>query len=97
MADSLKTMKYELLRPKDWVAPTVFDSEQKFAKLSTMDISIIRATHFNMLVQQIFHAKSIEIFSILIYDIEKALTPKSNINLVKKLPTEYHDYLNVFS
>ena len=38
-----------------------------------------------------------EIFSILIRDIEKALAPKSTISLAKKLPTEYHDFLNIFS
>ena len=37
-----------------------------------------------------------EIFSILIRNIEKALAPKSTTNSAKKLPTEYHDFLDVF-
>ena len=58
---------------------------------------MIRATPFNTLVQQVSHAKNIEIFSILIHNIEKALAPKSTTNPAKKLPTEYHDFLDVFS
>ena len=38
-----------------------------------------------------------KIFNILIRNIEKALAPKSTNNAVKKLPTEYHDFVNVFS
>ena len=38
-----------------------------------------------------------EIFSISIRNIEKALAPKSTTNPAKKLQTEYHDFLDVFS
>ena len=38
-----------------------------------------------------------EIFSISIRDIEKALASKSTTDPAKKLPTEYHDFLNLFS
>ena len=38
-----------------------------------------------------------EIFSISIHVIEKALAPKSTTNLTKKLSVEYHDFFNVFS
>ena len=38
-----------------------------------------------------------EIFSISIRNIENALAPKSTTNPAKKLPTEYYDFLNVFS
>ncbi|WP_375449188.1 hypothetical protein [uncultured Nostoc sp.] len=38
-----------------------------------------------------------EIFSISIRNIEKALAPKSTINPVKILLTEYHDFFDVFS
>ena len=37
-----------------------------------------------------------EIFSTLICDIEKALASKSTTNPAKKLPTEYHNFLNIF-
>ena len=50
-----------------------------------------------MLIQPAFHAKYMEIFSISIRDIKKALAPKSTINLAKKLLLEYHDFLDVFS
>ena len=90
-------MNQELLRPKDWVSSTVPDSKKEFAELPTMDISMIGAAPFNTLVQRASHAKNMEIFSISIRDIEKALAPKSTTNPAKKLPTEYHDFLNVFS
>ena len=73
MADSLKTMNQELLRHKDWVSTTVSNSKKKFAKLPTMDISMIAVAPFNMLVQQASHAKNMEIFSISICDICKRL------------------------
>ena len=51
----------------------------------------------NTLVQQAPHTKNMAIFSILIRSIEKTLASKSTTDLVKKLPTEYYDFLNVFS
>ena len=97
MADSLRTMNQELSRPEDWVPPTAPDPQKKFAELSTMDISMIGAAPFNTLVQRASYAKNMEIFSISIRDIEKALAPKSTTDPAKKLPTEYHDFLDVFS
>ena len=97
IADSLKTMNQELLRPKDWVSPIVPDSQEKFAELTTIDILMIEAALFNTLVQQATHAKNMEIFNISICNIEKALTLKSITNSAKKLPTKYHDFLNIFS
>ena len=97
MADSFKTMNQEISQPKDWISPTVPDSKKKIAELPTMDILIIEAALFNTLVQQAYHTKTMEIFSISICNIEKALAPKSTTDPAKKLPTEYHDLLNVFS
>lgn len=97
IADSLKTMNQELLQPKDWLLLTVSDLLKKFAELPTIDTSMIGAAPFNMLVQPASHAQNMEIFSIPIYDIEKALASKSTTDLAKKLPTEYHDFLDVFS
>ena len=57
---------------------------------------MIEAVPFNALVQQASYAKNMEIFSISIRDIEKALTLKSTIDPAKKLPTEYHDFSNIF-
>ncbi len=62
-----------------------------------MDISMIGAVPFNTLVQRASHAKNMEIFSISIRDIEKALVLRSTTNPAKKLLTEYHDFLDVFS
>ena len=90
-------MNQELLRPKDWVSSTVPNSQKKFAELPTIDISMTGVAAFNTLMQRASHAKNMKIFSILIYDIEKALALKSTTNTAKKLPTKYHDFLNVFS
>ena len=38
-----------------------------------------------------------EIFSISIRVIEKVSAPKSTTNPTKKLPTEYHDFFDIFS
>ena len=97
IADSLKTMNQELLRPKNWVLSTISNSKKEFGELPTIDISMIGVAPFNTLVQRESHAKNMEIFSILICDIEKALAPKSTTDPAKKLPIEYHDFLNVFS
>ena len=58
---------------------------------------MIWAALFNTLVQQTSHTKNIEIFSILIRDIENALAPKSTTNPVNKLPTKYHNFLDILS
>ena len=87
MADSLKTMNQELLQLEDWVSPIIPNSQKKFAKLPIIDISMIEAAPFNTLMQQVSHAKNMEIFSILIRNIEKALAPKSITDLAKKLLT----------
>ena len=97
MADSLKTINQELLQTKDWVSSTVPNSKKEFTELPIMNILIIGAAPFNTLIQQASHAKNMEIFNISICDIEKALAPKSTTNPTKKLPTKYHDFLDVFS
>ena len=40
----------KLLQPKDWVSPTIRKSQEEFAKLPTIDILIMRAVPFNMLM-----------------------------------------------
>ncbi len=97
MADSLKMMNQELSRPEDWVPPTVPNPQKKSAELPTINISMIGAAPFNTLMQRAFRAKNMEIFSISIRDIEKALALRSTTNPAKKLPTEYHDFFDVFS
>ena len=85
------------MRPKDWVPLTIPDPEKKFAELPTIDISMIGAATFNTLMQQASYAKNIEIFSISVRDIEKTLALKSTTDPASKLPTEYHDFVDVFS
>ena len=39
IADSLKTINQELLRPENYISPTIPDSQKKFTELSTINIS----------------------------------------------------------
>ena len=64
MADSLETMRQELLRPKNWISFTVPDSHDTFLELPAMDIPIIGVNSFNTLMQQASYATNMEIFNI---------------------------------
>lgn len=97
IAHSLKLMNQELLWLEDWVPLTIPDLQKKFVELPTIDILMIRATPFHTLVQRVSPAKNMEIFIILICNIERALAPKSTTDLAKRIPTKYYNFLNVFS
>lgn len=83
IANTLKTINQELSQPEDWISPTVPNPQKKFVELPTMDILMIEAALFNTLMQRAFHAKNMEIFSISIRDIEKALELRSTTDLAK--------------
>ena len=61
-----------------------------------LDISMIGAAPFNHLVQK-SRKDGIQIFSVTLRDINIALTPKKPIDPATKLPTEYHNFLDIFS
>ena len=58
-----------------------------------MDICHIGPAPFAMLARKHDH----EVFAASMSDIEKALAPKTHTDPSTKVPTEYHDYLDVFS
>jgi hypothetical protein len=63
---------------------------------SYLDICMIRATPFNLLVKKKDH----KLFSITLKDVERALQIKKNPSaedIKKKLPADYHEYVDVFS
>ena len=62
-----------------------------------MNISMIGAAPFNHLVQQSQKNLEIQIFSITLRDINIALAPKKHTDPATKLPSKYHDFLDVFS
>ena len=63
-----------------------------------MNISMIGAASFNHLVQQSQKNPSrTQIFSVTLQDINIALAPKKHSDPATKLPTEYHNFLDVFS
>ena len=63
-----------------------------------LNISMIGAAPFNHLVQKSQKNPSeVQIFSVTLRDINIALAPKKHTNLATKLPSEYHDFLDVFS
>ena len=58
---------------------------------------MIGAAPFNHLVQKSMKDSSIQIFSVTLRDINIALAPKKQVDPATKLPTEYHDFFDVFS
>ena len=62
-----------------------------------LNISMIGAAPFNHLVQKSQKDSRIQIFSVNLRDINIALAPKKHTNLATKLPSEYHEFLDVFS
>ena len=63
-----------------------------------IDINMIGAAPFNHLVQKSQKDPSeVQIFSITLRDINIALAPKKHTDPATKLPSEYHDFLDVFS
>ena len=67
------------------------------AARKTMNISMIGAALFNHLVQKSHKDLRCQIFSVTLQDINIALAPKKHTNPATKLPSEYHDFLDVFS
>ena len=64
-----------------------------------MDINMMGAAPFNHLVQCSKSQKGsgIQIFIVTLQDINIALALKKHTDLATKLPSEYHDFLDVFS
>lgn len=58
-----------------------------------LDICMIGAAPFTRLAKQ----RNVEVFAISIRDIEKALSPKPEVDPKTKVPIEYYDLLEVFS
>ena len=67
------------------------------AARNTMNISMIGAAPFNHLVQKSQKDSRFQIFSVTLRDINIALAPKKHTDPATKLPSEYHDFLDVFS
>ena len=59
----------------------------------TLDVAAIEAAPFDLWVKR----HLMEVFAVLLRDIEKALEPKKHFNPAVKLPKEYHQFLDVFS
>ena len=66
---------------------------ERFPQVNCAPIS---APSFGYLMRQ-SRDDSVEIFSASIADIDKMLRPKAPVDPREKLPTEYHEYLDVFS
>ena len=60
---------------------------------TTLDVAAIEATSFNLWVK----CYLMEVFAVLLRDIEKALELKKHFDPVIKLLKEYHQFLDVFS
>ena len=60
---------------------------------TTLDVAAIKAAPFNLWVK----CHLIEVFTVLLRDIEKALELKKHFDPAVKLPKEYYQFLDVFS
>ena len=68
------------------------------AARKALDISMIGAAPFNHFVQKSQkNPLEVQIFSVTLRDINIALAPKKHTDPATKLPSEYHDFLDVFS
>ena len=67
------------------------------AARKTINISMIGAAPFNHLVQKSQKDSRFQIFSVTLRDINIALAPKKHTDSATKLPSEYHDFLDIFS
>ncbi len=74
-------------------ASTVARASEKPLPIKSLNISLIGAAFFTALVKKKAHW----IFAASMRDIEKALQDKPIIDSATVLPSEYHEYLNVFS
>ena len=61
-----------------------------------LNISIISAILFNHFVQQFQKNLGIQIFNVTLQNINIALASKKHTNLATKLPTKYHNFLDIF-
>ena len=59
----------------------------------TLDVAAIGAAPFDLWVKR----HLMEVFTISLRDIEKALEPKKHFDPAVKLPKEYHQFLDIFS
>jgi hypothetical protein len=57
----------------------------------------VPAPSFSCLMRQSKRGKPVKVFAASLADIDKMLRPKVLVDPREKLPTEYHDYLDVFS
>ena len=60
---------------------------------TTLDVAAIKAAPFNLWVKR----HLMEVFTVLLRDIEKALKSKKHFDLTVKLLKEYYQFLDVFS
>ena len=65
------------------------------AASKTMNISMIGAAPFNHLVQKSQKDSRFQIFSVTLQDINIALAPKKHTDPATKLPSKYHNFLDV--
>ena len=103
MADCMRKMNQELTRldnpiVTEYTGVARNSTEDITSAAKKVNISMIGAAPFNHLVQQSQKNPSeVQIFSVTLRDINIALAPKKHTNPATKLPSEYHDFLDVFS
>ena len=100
MVDCTRKMNRELTLLENPTVLTEHALTKDIASVASilLDISMIGAAPFNHLVQKSQKNPSeVQIFSVTLRDINIALAPKKHTNPATKLPSKYHNFLDVFS
>ncbi len=92
-ARSLPAMPPSQFKKNEKSVSAVTEASGKLSPVKPLNISLIEAAPFTALIKK----KSHQIFAASMRDIEKALQDKPIINPATILPSEYHEYLDVFS
>lgn len=74
----------------------VFTKNFTRAAKKPLNISMIGIAPFNYLIQLSQKGSEIQIFCIILWDINIALAQKKNTNPATKFPIKYHNFLDVF-
>ncbi len=91
-ARSLSAMSPSQFKKNEKSVSAVTEASEKLSSVKPLNISLIEVTLFTALIKK----KSHQIFATLMRDIEKALQDKPIIDPATILPSEYHEYLDVF-
>ena len=106
MVDCTRKMERELKLQEDFSPDSTSVAGNEALRTPTADITsvarklninMIGAGPFNHLIEKSKKDSAIQIFAVSLRDIDIALAPKKQVDPATKLPSKYHNFLDVFS